>query len=174
LVASDKTGNKTPKDLINDSVKGTVGTSTTEEALTVKDVKPVKATFKANEDTEVTVTVGSDKYNDVTLKFYVRLGTATTTAYKAHLVTFSVKDGVAGDKLKVDTDPATKEFEVTHDKTGAIHMPEGKIKFTLTPTGGKTKADWTGIEGATADALTQTVEASKFTKDLTVTAKPKA
>ena len=171
MVASDKTGNKTLKDLINDSVKGTVGTSTTEEALTVKDVKPPKATFKATEDTEVTVTVGSDKYNDATLKFYVRLGTATTTAYKAHKVTFSVKDGVAGDKLKVDTDPATKEFEVTHDKTGTIYMPEGKIKFTLTTS--KPKADWTGIEGATADALTQTVEAAKFTKDLTVTAKPK-
>lgn len=152
-------------------VKGTVGTSTTEEALTVKDVKPVKAKFEADKDTEVTVTVGSDKYNDVTLKFYVRLGTtATTTAYKAHKVTFSVKDGVAKDKLKVDTDPATKEFEVTHDKTGAIHMPEGKLKFTLTTS--KQKADWTGIEGAT-DALTQTVPADKFTKDLEVTAKPK-
>ena len=53
-------------------------------------------------------------------------------------------------------------------------MPEGKIKFTLTPASGKTKADWTGIENPTADALTQTVEASKFTKDLTVTAKSKA
>ena len=175
MVASDKTGNKTLTDLINDSVKGTIGTDKTEKDLTITKVEPTEETFKANEDTEVTVTVGSDKYNDVTLKFYVRLGTtATTTAYKAHKVTFSVKDGVAGDKLKVDTDPATKEFEVTHDKTGAIHMPEGKIKFTLTPTGGKTKADWTGIEGATVDALTQTVEASKFTKDLTVTAKPKA
>ena len=173
MVASDKTGNKTLTDLINDSVKGTIGTDKTEKDLTITKVEPTEETFKANEDTEVTVTVGSDKYNDVTLKFYVRLGTtATTTAYKAHKVTFSVKDGTAGDKLKIDTVPPSKEFEVAHDKKGEIYMPADKgVKFTLTTT--KAKADWTGITGAAADAKEQTVATAAFTKDLEVTAKPK-
>ena len=175
LLKNSLTAKQKLMDLVKDA-KGTIGTTDkTEKDLTITKVEPTEATFTADKDTEVTITVAGNDYKESTLKFYVRLGTtATTTACKAHLVTFSVKDGVAGEKLKVDTDPTTKEFEVAHDKTGAIHMPEGKIKFTLTPASGKTKADWTGIENPTADALTQTVEASKFTKDLTVTAKSKA
>lgn len=171
LLNNTKTAEQTLKDLVKD-VKGTIGTDTAEKDLTVTKVEPEKATFTADKDTKVTVTVGSDKYNDATLTFYVRLGTATTTACKAYKVTFSIKNGVAGDELKIDTVPPSKEFKVTHDKKGEVYMPADKgVKFTLTTTKGK--ADWTGITGATADAKEQTVAATAFTKDLEVVAEPK-
>lgn len=175
MVASDKTGNKTLKDLINDSAKGTVGTSTTEEALTVKDVKPVKATFKANEDTEVTVTVGSDKYNDVTLKFYVRLGTtATTTAYKAHKVTFSM-EAAATDSTLVATYGATAATATIAIPASKLLVPaDSFLKFVATK-GAKTGIEkWTLSEGysTTAAATADTVPITeKLTKDITVQVK---
>ena len=173
MVASDKTGNKTLKDLINDSVKGTVGTSTTEEALTVKDVKPPKAKFEADKDTEVTVTVGSDKYNDVTLKFYVRLGTTnTTTAYKAHKVEFEIKAGTGANDSSVAAKYGNPTANTNITKSGLLIPENSKIQFAVTKGTGKTVKAWVFTDGyTTTDAATaETVNITQsLTKDIKAT-----
>lgn len=154
-------------------VKGTVGTSTTEEALTVKDVKPVKATFKATEDTEVTVTVGSEKYNDVTLKFYVRLGTtATTTAYKAHKVEFEIKAGTGTASTNVTAKYGETSATNAIAKSGLLIPENSKLQFTVVKDSKTVKA-WTFTTGYTipsGEATEDTVNVQeKLTKDIKAT-----
>ena len=173
MVASDKTGNKTLTDLINDSVKGIIGTDKTEKDLTITKVEPTEETFTADKDTEVTVTVGSDKYNDVTLKFYVRLGTtATTTAYKAHKVEFEIKAGTGTASTNVTAKYGETSATTAIAKSGLLIPENSKLQFTVAKDSKTVKA-WTFTTGYTipsGEATADTVNVQeKLTKDIKAT-----
>lgn len=174
LIKSGATTEQTLADLVKDA-KGTVGTSTTEEALTIKKVEPPKATFKTNEDTKVTLTVGSDKYKDATLTFYVRLGTeATTKVHKAHKVTFSMEDAATDSTLTATYGATSATATIAIPKSELLVPADSYLKFVAAK-GAKTGIEkWTLSEGysTTAAATATTMEVTqKLTKDITVQVK---
>lgn len=174
LLKNSLTAKQKLMDLVKDA-KGTIGTTDkTEKDLTITKVEPTEATFTADKDTEVTITVAGNDYKESTLKFYVRLGTTATTAYKAHKVTFSMEEAAANSTLTATYGATVATATIAIPKSELLVPADSFLKF-VADKGTKTGVEkWTLSEGytTTSAATATTMEVKeKLTKDITVKVK---